>query len=80
MDKYDDLDVDNFLTYLDYMIRYEDIDLEDEFFDDPPDDDLMPPADLVKVFKSVSSNYADLNLEIWMIISPRSATTHRALF
>ena len=53
MDKYDDLDVDNFLTYLDYMIRYEDIDLEDEFFDDPPDDDLMPPADLVKVFKSV---------------------------
>ena len=23
-----------------------------QFFDDPPDDDVMPPADLVKIFKS----------------------------
>ena len=30
MDKYDHLDIDVFLTYLDYMIRYEDIDLEDQ--------------------------------------------------
>ena len=30
MDKYDHLDIDVFLAYLDYMIRYEDIDLEDQ--------------------------------------------------
>ena len=30
MDKYDHLDIDVFLTYLDYMIRYEDINLEDQ--------------------------------------------------
>ena len=30
MDKYDHLDIDSFLTYLDYMIRFEDIDLEDQ--------------------------------------------------
>ena len=30
MDKYDHLDIDSFLAYLDYMIRFEDIDLEDQ--------------------------------------------------
>ena len=30
-----------------------------QFFDDPPDDDVMPPADLVKIFKSTMPRYKD---------------------
>ena len=31
-----------------------------QFFDDPPDDDVMPPADLVKIFKSTMPRCKDM--------------------